>query len=166
MQTGNEKQSTEARPPDFVAELTPYRSLGKNGFLILMAVISVTCFSAGIMFLAVGAWPVVFFLGLDVLIIWLAFKINYHSAKAKEYVYVGRDQLKICKVDAWGRSEEHVFNPFWTRFEIDRHDELGITQMSVLSKGKRLAVGAFLNPVDRESFATAFSNALAKAKAA
>ncbi len=59
----------------------------------------------------------------------------------------------------------HTFNPFWTRFEVDRHDEIGITSMRLTTKEFSLSIGAFLNPDDRESFARAFKNALGRAKA-
>ncbi len=55
--------------PLFAARLTPYRSLGKKGFLIFMIVLSAICFGAGILFVMIGAWPVFGFLGLDVLLI-------------------------------------------------------------------------------------------------
>ncbi|MEM9279662.1 MAG: DUF2244 domain-containing protein [Pseudomonadota bacterium] len=155
---------TDNPKPDFVAELTPYRSLGRTGFFVLMGFVSVTCFMSGIMFLVIGAWPVFLFMGLDVLVIWLAFKINYRAARAKERISVGRDELKIQKFDPAGRMVEHVFNPFWTRFEVDRHKEIGITGMRITSKDRSLPIGAFLNPDDRESFAAAFGNALVRAR--
>ena len=150
--------------PDFVAELTPHRSLGRTGFILLMAFISVTCFISGMMFLAIGAWPVLIFMALDVFVIWLAFKINNHAARAKERISVGRHELKVQKFDPAGRMSEHVFNPYWARFEVDRHDEIGITGMRITGEGVSLPIGSFLNPGDRESFALAFGNALGRAR--
>ncbi|MEM7214638.1 MAG: DUF2244 domain-containing protein [Pseudomonadota bacterium] len=150
--------------PDFVAELTPHRSLGRTGFFILMGFVSVTCFLSGMMFLVMGAWPVFLFMGLDVFIIWLAFKINYRAARARERISVGRHELKVQKIDPAGRMVEHVFNPFWTRFEVERHEQIGITSMRISSQDRILPIGSFLNPVDRESFAVAFSHALVRAK--
>ncbi len=49
-------------------------------------------------------------------------------------------------------------------FSIARHSEIGITRMAVEAQGRSVAIGGFLNPDDRESFATAFSRALATAK--
>ncbi|HEU4986337.1 MAG TPA: DUF2244 domain-containing protein, partial [Rhizobiaceae bacterium] len=60
--------------------------------------------------------------------------------------------------------EEHRFNPFWARFSVTRHAEIGITNMAVVARDKSVGVGSFLNPDDRESFATAFGRALATAK--
>ncbi len=151
--------------PDFVAELTPYRSLGRKGFVVLMVFISFTCLVSGVMFLVMGAWPVFLFMGIDVLIIWVAFKINYRAAKARELVSVGSDELRVQKYDPKGRVIEHVFNPYWARFEVDRHEEYGITAMWIKCRNEELTIGSFLNPHDRESFAVAFGQAISKAKA-
>ncbi|MGH9916185.1 MAG: DUF2244 domain-containing protein, partial [Pyrinomonadaceae bacterium] len=53
---------------------------------------------------------------------------------------------------------------FWTRFSVARHEEIGITSMRVEGQGKAVTIGSFLNPDDRESFASAFTRALATAK--
>jgi len=150
--------------PEFIAELTPHRSLSRNGFIILMAFVSFTCFISGVVFMVIGAWPVFLFFGLDVFIIWLAFKLNYRAAKVRELVSVARDELKVQRFDPKGQIDEHIFNPFWTRFVIDRHEEIGITSMRLTSRERSLPIGAFLNPDDRESFALAFSNAIARVR--
>ena len=59
---------------------------------------------------------------------------------------------------------QHRFNPFWARFSVARHEEIGITRMLVEAQGRSVSIGGFLNPDDRESFAAAFSRALATAK--
>lgn len=154
-----------AEEPIFRALLVPHRSLGRRGFVILMGMLVAFWILYGGMFLAMGAWPVFGFFGLDVLAIWFAFRWNYRAARAREEVSVSRAALDILKVAPSGRSEEHHFNPFWVRFEVARHDEIGITGMAVADKARRVPVGAFLNPDDRESFAVAFGRALATAKA-
>jgi len=155
---------SEENKPEFIAELTPHRSLGRTGFFLLIGFIAVTCFASGVMFLVMGAWPVFIAMAFDVLIIWFAFRMNYRAAKAREVISVARDELKIQKFDPRGHMVEHVFNPFWTRFEVERHDEIGITAMRLTSKDFSLPIGAFLNPNDKESFAHAFGNALGRAR--
>ncbi|UXN61763.1 DUF2244 domain-containing protein [Phyllobacterium zundukense] len=148
----------------FRALLVPHRSLARSGFLILMATMGVSSFLTGLFFLSLGAWPVFGFFGLDVLLVYIAFRMNYTSAKAHEEVSVSRIALKIRQVAPSGRAKLHEFNPFWTRFSVARHAEIGITSMLVEGQGKAVAIGSFLNPDDRESFASAFQMALATAK--
>ncbi len=154
-----------ADQPFFTALLTPYRSLGRTGFLILFGAMLSAWAIIGIIFLSHGAWPIFGFFGLDVVALYVAFRFNYRAARAREEVSVSRTELHIRKISPSGKSEQHRFNPFWTRFSVARHSEIGITRMAVETREQSVAIGSFLNPDDRESFATAFSRALATAKA-
>lgn len=91
--------------------------------------------------------------------------MNYRAARAREEVSISRTSLDIRKTAPSGKSEAHRFNPFWARFSVARHAEIGITRMAVEAQGQNVAIGGFLDPDSRESFATAFSRALATAKA-
>ncbi len=153
-----------ADEPFFKALLTPHRSLGRKGFVILMATLVIGWGVTGLFFLAHGAWPVFGFFGLDILLVYIAFRLNYRAARAREEVSVSRTNLDIRKVAPSGKAESHRFNPFWARFSVARHDEIGITRMAVEAQGQTVPIGSFLNPDDRESFAKAFSGALAKAR--
>ena len=150
--------------PFFRALLTPHRSLGRTGFAVLMGALLFGWLATGAFFLASGAWPVFGFFGLDVLLVYVAFRLNYRAARIREEVSVSRVALDIRKVAASGRSHSHRFNPFWTHFSVARHEEIGITAMTVEAQGTAVPIGGFLNPLDRESFAEAFSRALARAK--
>lgn len=160
---------TNAQPPVdepfFSALLTPHRSLGRKGFAILMGALLFGWLATGAFFLSHGAWPVFGFFGLDVLLVWFAFRMNYRAARASEEISVSRTLIDIRKTAPSGRSQAHRFNPFWSRFSVARHAEIGITAMQVESRGETVRIGSFLNPDDRESFATAFSRALATARA-
>lgn len=114
--------------------------------------------------MSAGAWPVIGFFGLDILAIYIAFKLSYRSAKLREEVTVSRSKLEIRKIAPSGRMRQHLFNPLWSKFNVARHDEIGITAMAVASRGESVPIGGFLNPDDRESFAKAFARALATAK--
>ena len=158
-------ETKPADEPIFRALLTPHRSLGRTGFAILMGVLGVICFAVGLLFWSIGAWPVVGFFGLDILLVYVAFKLNYRAARAREEVSVSRASLDIRKTAPSGRVEDHCFVPSWTRFSVDRHEEIGITRMAVEGQGRVVPLGSFLEPASRESFATAIGRALATAKA-
>ncbi|CAN7464159.1 DUF2244 domain-containing protein [Neorhizobium sp. LjRoot104] len=147
--------------PVFAAELTPYRSLGKTGFRVVLMLSGAICLLYGGFFLVTGAYPIGFFFGLDFLGLYIALKMSYRAGRAREEVTVSRSNLSIRKFSPAGRMVEHRFNPFWARFNIRRHEEFGITSMSVTGEGRGTDIGSFLNPDDRESFAKAFRRALA-----
>jgi uncharacterized membrane protein len=150
--------------PLFEAVLSPHRSLGRNGFVALMAITTAITVAHMAVFAAAGAWPVLGFFGLDLALLFGAFWLSYRSGREREFVRVSRTDLTVRKVAPSGRAEEHRFNPFWARFKIDRHDEIGITQMQISGEGRNTDIGAFLNPDDKESFASAFQRALATVK--
>ncbi|PCH46905.1 MAG: hypothetical protein COC23_03015 [Hyphomicrobiales bacterium] len=149
----------------FAARLTPYRSLSPRGFRILMGLIAFVCLSIGTVFFALGLWPVLGFMGLDVALIYFAFKLNYRSARAYEEVEISRQHILVRKVSPAGKAHEHIFQQFGTRFEVDRHEEIGITKMWLKNRKRELSFGYFLNPLDRESFSSEFALAMARAKA-
>ena len=148
----------------FSATLTPYRSLGRRGFAFLMAGMALVWFLTGFYFYRRGAWPVFGFCGLDIALLYLAFRLNFRAARAYEEVELGRDLLTIRKVTARGRAQELRFNPYWVRLEIERDEEEGVKRVTVRTRDRVVLVGAFLNPEDRTSFAGAFSAALAEAR--
>jgi uncharacterized membrane protein len=77
---------------------------------------------------------------------------------------MSRLELKIRKISPEGLVRESRYNPFWARFDVSRHQEFGITAMAVVGEGRRTVLGNFLGPDDRESFARAFTTALATIK--
>jgi uncharacterized membrane protein len=151
-------------PTIFSAVLTPHRSLSRNGFVILMLVMGVASFATGIAFLLAGAWPVFGFCGLDVLLVFLAFRLSYRYARAYEQVTVTPSELTVRKVSHHGRINEWTLNPLWVRLDRVVHEEFGIERLFLVSHGRRLAIAGFLGPQEKESFALALSAALGEAK--
>ncbi len=149
----------------FSATLVPHRSLGRRGFLLLMGGIGTLWFAISFYFWRLGAWPVIGFGGLDVLAIYVAFRLNYRSARAREEVAVSRTEIVVRKVTAAGRAQEFRFNPQWVRLEVEEVEDEGVVRVALRARDHRVAVGAFLNPEDRKSFAHAFGAAIATAKA-
>ncbi len=154
----------EIEPTIFSAVITPHRSLNNVGFLVLMIIFGTVSFFAGLFFLAEGAWPVVGFFGLDVLLLYWAFRLNYRAADAYEEVMVTSSKLTVRKVSHRGRAREWELNPLWVRLEQVVQEEFGIERLLLVSRGRRLAVANFLAPNEKASFAKALGAALAEAK--
>jgi len=151
-------------PTLFSAIITPHRSLNGTGFLLVMMLVSGFSFIAGMVFFLLGAWPVVGFLGLDVLLVYWAFRVNYRSARAYEVVTVTPTELTVRKVSYHGRVRQWTLNPVWVRLDRDEHKEFGIERLFLVSHGRRLPIAGFLGAREKESFALALSGALAEAK--
>jgi uncharacterized membrane protein len=149
----------------FSATLRPHRSLGRRGMTLLIAAIAGLSFTIGAYVWWIGAWPVIGFVGLDVAAIALAFHFNARAARAFEEVEVRRAAIIVRKFTASGRAQELRFNPQWVRLDVDALEDEGVVRIALRLRERRVPVGAFLNPRDRETFARALSAALAAARA-
>ena len=151
--------------PLFAAILTPHRSMGWAGFIAVMAAVGAVNLVGAVVFAAIGAWPVLPFLGLDVLIIFLAFRANYRHARAFEEVIVTASEIRVRKVSWRGRTREWRFNTAWTRLRQERDEEDGQVLSLTLDEGRRrLDIATFLPPNEREGFGTALRRALDDAR--
>ncbi|MDQ0316793.1 DUF2244 domain-containing protein [Amorphus orientalis] len=164
MTESNTIEPNDPEAPFFSATLTPHRSLGRRGFLTMMLIALAVAFWSGMRFYVLGAWPIALFMLADVGLLYLAFKLSYRSGRAFEEVHVSLTEVVVKQVAANGRMREHRFNPAWARLTVTRLADEGVTRLDLSSHGRSLVVGAFLNPDDRESFASAFGNALADAR--
>jgi uncharacterized membrane protein len=147
----------------FHATLRPHRSLSRNGFLILMAVLVSLNFAAGTAFYLLGAWPIAPFLGLDVALVWWAFRKNYSDALKEERIEVTDHELVLRRFDHDEQREELRFTRGWVKVELeeDREREL-IGRLYLRFKGQRTEIGRFLGAHERGEFARLLQGALAK----
>src|ERR1700736_4248941 len=164
MTAGNGFEPELPQPELFSALLTPHRSLNRTAFLVLMGFVSAISFAAGVAFWLMGAWPVFGFFGLDVLAIYWAFRINFRHARAIEEIRVTPSELHLRRVSHRGHVVEFVLNPLWVQLDQEVHEEFGVVKLYLASKGRRVAVGSFLGPDEKASFAKALNAALQAAR--
>ncbi|HEY7845540.1 MAG TPA: DUF2244 domain-containing protein [Bradyrhizobium sp.] len=164
MTAGNDFDPGAAEPILFSALLTPHRSLNHTGFMLVMAFVTVISFAAGVAFWMMGAWPVFGFFGLDVLAIYVAFKINFRRARASEEISVTPSELRVRRTSHRGHVVEWVLNPLWVQLDQIAHEEFGIERLYLVSRGRRVSIGSFLGPDEKASFASALRTGLAAAR--
>jgi len=157
--TATEDQAPNQTPVLFDAILTPHRSLGAPGFAILMTVVAAVNIGLGVSFMLQGAWPIFGFCGLDVLLFYVMFRLNYRSARLFERIRLLPDELIVERHDARGRTESWSFQPYWLRIAIDDPPEHH-SQLVLSSHGRSLAIGGFLSPGERVDLAQALRQAL------
>ena len=155
---------SEGNAKNFVAVLTPHRSLTRQGFVTLIAIIAGLNFAAGMVFLLIGAWPVVGFMGLDVLLIWWALKANFASARKAERFEVTPDELVVARIERDRLREEIRFLRAWVRVELEEDAERElIGPLYLRSHGKRTEIASFLSGEARKSFAATLRRELSRA---
>lgn len=160
----SQNTAAPAEPAIFSAVITPHRSLSSTGFLIFMLCIGGASFVTGLVFVLLGAWPVFGFLGLDVLLVYWAFRANFRAARAYEEVTVTSTELTVRKVNQRGGVREWTLNPLWVQLDRIVHEEFGIERLFLVSRGRRLSIAGFLNPDEKKDFASALASAIGEAK--
>ncbi|HUL04961.1 MAG TPA: DUF2244 domain-containing protein [Candidatus Acidoferrum sp.] len=143
----------------FDAVLTPHRSLNPFGFAVLMTVVAAVNIGLGVSFMLQGAWPIFGFCGLDVLLFYVMFRLNYRSAQMFERVRLLPDELIVERHDARGHKESWSFQPYWLRIVMDDPPEHH-SQLVLSSHGRTLTIGSFLSPGERFDLAQALRRAL------
>lgn len=139
-----------AAPVRFDAVLYPHTSLSPRGFLLFMALLGSVSFAMGIAFMLAGAWPVFGFFGLDVLIVWLAFRASYRAARRSERLVLTDDALTVERISPRGARRRWRFQPYWLSVVFDENGRPG-APLLLRSHGKALEIGAFLAPHEKRA---------------
>ena len=148
----------------FNALLTPHRSLSPRGFLVLMLAVGAISFGIGIVFFMCGAWPVLAFCGLDVVLVYWAFKLNYRAARLHETVHLTAGALTVKRVQPSGAEQSWQFHPYWVRLVVEADRQTDRLDLKLRSHGRELSFGRFLSEEEKVDFAQALSDALEVAR--
>lgn len=157
--------STCAGPPTggvfFERVLRPYRSLPPRGFHVLMLILGLISFAVGIGFVSIGAWPVCGFFGLDVALLYLAFRLSYRSARQRETLRLAGDAFTVERVGVRGERRSWRFQAFWMRVVLEERLDHS-NRLSIASHGKSLVIGDFLAATVRRELAAHLREALSR----
>lgn len=154
----------DARPGEgrvfFDAVLHPHRSLSPRGFRILMVFSALGLFVVGLLFFSLGAWPVIGFCGLELLLLYAGFRISYRDGRAAERIRLSDAGLEISRLEPDGAVAAHWnLAPNWLRVDIGRQPDYD-GQLILSTHGRRFLVGRFLTPEERLEVAAALRDAL------
>jgi len=152
-----------ARPlrPFFERVLLPHRSLPSRNFHLLMGLLGLVSLAAGVGFVAVGAWPVIGFFGLDVALVYLAFRLNYRTARQSETIRLADDVFSVERVSVRGERRNWRFQPFWVRVILEERRDTS-NRLLVASHGRSLVIGDFVPPATRRELAVTLRDALTR----
>jgi uncharacterized membrane protein len=145
------------------AVIRPNRSLSRRGFYWLLGALIAFNLAIGSLMVALGAFPVPIFLGLDVLGVFLAFRASYRRGGQFERVCVSAEEVVV--IHQAGRIARTVWTSptAFTGVSLDQGDDQSARLRLKLS-GKGLTVAAALSPRERTAFADALERAIRKAR--
>lgn len=159
--SGSTNHGVKADCSSYWLDLTlyPQRSLKPEHFSRLLLVLIIICTLASIRFLIVGAWPVVLFLGADILALWFAFFLSYRRGRVFETIQLSDRDLIISACDATGKLKTVRFEPYWVTVAIK---SVGADKniLVIQHRDKAIELGRFLVPHERHEVATAIKCAL------
>lgn len=154
----------EAEPVLFQAVCTPPRSLSPTGLRVLAAVLGGCAGVTALIFLLLGAWPMVPIMGGEVgFVLGMVALHMRRSARCMEVLLLTPARLSVTRMDGRGRWEETVLDPYWAR--VDLMAQPGRAGMlRLVSRGRRVEIGRDLGAEEKESLGEALQAALAKAR--
>jgi uncharacterized membrane protein len=147
----------------FAARLFPRRSFTPAAARRLLAATFVASALFSLPFYLAGAWPIVGFLGLDVALLWLAFRMSFRAARAYEDYRLTYLELEFARVSARGARREWRYNPAWVTLERGESGPMA-ERLALRSHGRRHEIASFLGPDERAAFAGDLSRALVEAR--
>jgi len=126
-----------------------------------MAAIGFVSLAMGIFFLSIGAWPVFGFFGLDVALLYIAFRINFRDGDIREHVVLDSQDLSITRSGPKEERHTHHFQPAWVKVDVQKYYAQA-PRLYLRSHGKSVTIGDFLPPHEITQVAEMIDDALAR----
>lgn len=144
----------------FEALCTPPRSLGRQGTLLVCLFMLAGACLTSVLFIVLGAWPVLAFTGLEVLLV-MALFLAYRrwSRRSMELVVLTEGRLTIRRADHRGRQEELVLDPYWARAALEERPG-GVSALLLRQRHAAFEIGRLLGDEQRRDLAGALDAAL------
>ncbi len=163
---GRSRAMTEVSDRDsgrYRFRLISYRSLSRAGFRLLMGSVIAINLAVGGFFLSLGAWPILVFCGLDIALVYWAFKSNYHAGLLTETIDLSPGAMTLTRNYPSGKRETYEFNPYWVRVRLKEHAD-GRNALNLSSHGSEMRFAHFLSDDERRDFAESLAGALLTAR--
>jgi uncharacterized membrane protein len=145
----------------YSAVLRPHRSAGQKAARIIAGLVAAQFFIVGVGFLLAGAWPVLPFFSVEIILLYAALRFNHHAGNAFEAINLTRHALTVRRVDHWGKQSDFSFPPDWLQVNLQPmpgHDN----RLELRTHGRSLAIASFLPPHEREELALTLRRALGR----
>ncbi|MDB5439844.1 MAG: Protein of unknown function transrane [Caulobacteraceae bacterium] len=142
------------------ASIAPSRSLSPKGARILLGMTVLANLVICTLMLLLHAWPVPFFLGLDVLLVWWALRASQKSALNSERVQVSAEAITVSQ-ERPGRASKPVWSSptAFTRVLVEAQGEPEV-RVSLALRARRRVLAAAMSAPEREAFALALQDAI------
>lgn len=146
------------------AVIRPNRSLSRAGMAVVLGVAVAFNLMVAVFLLVVGAPPVLPFLGLDVLALWLALRASNRALSRSERVKVTAEIITVSRENEKGAQVVWTSPTAFTRVDLDQPGEHE-SRVRLFMSRRRLTLARALSPAERVAFARALERAIKAARA-
>jgi uncharacterized membrane protein len=148
-----------ALSPQFEAMTRPRQALGAQGLRVLAALLAVGLALPALLFTMLGAWPVLGFLGVELLLVIGLFAMHRRAgARAYERVSLTGGRLTVERADARGVRFAFACDAYWARVRLEEGLQ---PRVLVAERAREAEIGLFLGAEQRRELAAALAGALA-----
>lgn len=133
--------------------IRPNRSLSRRTLLWALASYLATEVGIGVAFLLKGAWPVLPFAGLEIIVIGIV--LHVMSRHARDYELVVVDDLYLKIVRRQGKQKtQHRFQRYWAKVSLSRDTQKWYpSRLVVGSHGRFVEIGTWMDEDGRQALA-------------
>lgn len=145
----------------YSAVLRPHRSASLPAIRTLVLIIAIAWGGVGTTFALLGAWPVLPFIGVELLLLYIAMRWNLKTGNEQEAINLTPSALTVSRVDHWGKQTNTSFPPHWLQINIEPtvSDD---NRLELRTHGRSLIIAQFLQPSERVELAYALRRELSK----
>lgn len=145
--------------------LKPSRSLSPRGFLAVMGIAGGVSLVAGVHFYLKGAWPVMGFFGLDLALLYWAFKASYRQGELTERILLETSAMTIERTRPGAQSQAWTMHPSWVQVSVEDAEE-HTASLKLRDRSTAVELGRFLPPRERSEVADVIREGLERRKRA
>lgn len=142
--------SERAQAAEFSLLARRNNSLSSAGRHLVLAFLVAVSVGIGAAFAALGAWPILPFAGLEMLVLFLAFRYVDRHAADYEYIAIEADTLRLEMANG-GALKRFEFNRCWARVAL--REEGAQPRLAVRYKGEEYRLGRHLDDQGRRALA-------------
>lgn len=147
------------QPILFEAVTSPPAGLSARGFRWVCALAAAAAAVPAIAFTLLGAWPILGFLGGEVVLVLGLLALHRHWQRARiETVVLTGDRLSVLRRDR-GREERAELETYWARLTLDEPGDRAPVLVAS-ARGRSVEIGRYLAPAEKRALAEALECAL------
>ena len=128
----------------------PNRSLSLRAMVLLFAGIAAFVITIGIGFSMVGAWLVLPFAGLEVVVVGAVLYLLFRHIDDHDLIVIHHDRVMVVRRQG-GRERHEEFQRYWVKVQLERGRGWYPSRLSIGSHGRFVTIGTGISEEERRA---------------